>query len=199
MGTLKKPIARDQYDAEAKYEEDIIAAKKRRALRQFLVDGADVPDHLDFLEFTEHALWPTVRSIASVEYAHLSASERREELGARATHPKAPVVKITLDKHELYRHGFSLDDRPESEDEARELLADIMSHFKVIFNDGEPEWRKRGWTTAYAPATIYRGVGEYNGKRAIIKLKAYWPPRGCELQTVTKEETVLACANGGAS
>lgn len=200
MGTLKRQIARDQYDVDAQYEQEIANVKKRRALRQFVLDGADVPDHLDYLQFSEHSLFPGERSIASVEYPHLSYRERIEELGLRrATHPKAPVVKIEIDKHELWRHGIAPDDRPENEDEARELLADIMSYFKVIFGDGRPEWEKRGWKTSSAPATIYTGVGEYNGKRAIIQLKAYWPPRGCELQTVTKEETVLACANGGAS
>lgn len=196
MGTLRADYHdRDDFDPEKYRRERIAWAKKASALADFLIASIDdVPDEIaELVQFDGYSLPPGVRPIARVTHPGLEIVDYKERFGAHWTRPKAPV--ITLE----YRRSWSLIDADEVE--KRTALAPVMSFFKVIFNDGEPEWTEKTYKTKAKPKTVYRGVGVYGGKRAIIELSAPWPPRDCEIETKIEsvERSVLKCAQTAAA
>ena len=161
---LYDEIERDQ-------RKKIANAKKRYHLAKFILDNLDLPD--DFPAKLGYA-WAAVL-VRCAEY------DPEKGCFKYRGYPKLPVIDLKLKDTWKY------------EEEDREVLAEIMRHFKCVFHDQTPEWKERDWETKYLPKAVYRGIGRLGKCRVIINLEAPWPVRGCELKTVMKPAVELVC------
>jgi len=166
-----EPKAKLFQEAQESFDRDVRKLRRKHLLAKFVINNLTIPEHLPLTAYV-----PLQVSTGSI-YPYTT--------GVAAQKPRAPVIWLN------WNIRTDVEATPKRQ---REILADVMEYYEVLFGDPEPDMTTSYLETNSLPSTIYRGLGKLNGYRVVIRFEVPWPPAiDCEWKATTKVQYELSC------